>query len=316
MTANHDTHATPPGDHDAHAAGPQVDAESSPVDVAGPTPLSAFIWPGIIALLVLLLVWGPVTGAFSHNYNGYDANGRPSPTPVVPTETAAPAAVPATLAASTPVTGNSLTVIPQPTTALSAVPTDAQGGGLATETPAPALATYTPLPTATVAATDTAVPPTETAAPATVAPAATPTTGAALPPAYGDMSACVPRTVAVAGKSFPVQISNTTLPDWVFSKDPNVASWVSGTVVNYVLGISYSSANAALFAGVHDTDTVKLTCADGAVYSFTVDQVQRVAPSNVALLAQDHPAITLLLLGDPAPDRALIQGHFSDSASR
>src|SRR4051812_32183299 len=91
-----------PGDHAADhgvAAGPPPTGSSEPV-----TPLSAFIWPGVIALITLILVIGPITRAFApYTGSGYDANGRPilaDQTPVAaPTGTVG---LVATAAASTP----------------------------------------------------------------------------------------------------------------------------------------------------------------------------------------------------------------------
>ena len=72
MTTDHDQHdfqANPDhGDsgHDAHGTDDHgVPTASSPTGSSEPlTPLSAFIWPGLISLLVLALLWGPVTSAF------------------------------------------------------------------------------------------------------------------------------------------------------------------------------------------------------------------------------------------------------------
>jgi hypothetical protein len=324
MSSNHDVHDThDAGGHDDHGAEAHdhgVDTDTYVTGASEPqTPLSAFIWPLLIALITLALVWGPVTGAFASRRTAVPAGEGPS--------TGAPAGgagpeqspVEATLAATTPLTGNSATVIPQPTNVLTALPTNVQAGGTATLAPA-ATDTAAPVATDTAApvATDTAAPAATTgpALTATLPPAATATTSAALPPNYGDVAGGAPRRLAFGGKTFRVQISNTTLPDWVFSKDPGVANWVSGTVVNYVLGLSYSEAGAALFAAAHPADTIRLVRADGGVYTFVVDKVQRVARTDTRLLAQDHPAITILLLGDPANDRAVVQGHFSEVDAR
>ena len=321
MSSNHDVHDThDAGGHGADAHDHGVDNDTYVTGATEPqTPLSAFIWPLLIALITLALVWGPVTRAFS----GFS----PAPPAGEGAGSEAPAGgaaadqspVAATLAATTPQTGNSATVIPQPTNVLTALPTNVQAGGTATLAPA-ATDTVAPVATDTVApvATDTAAPAATTAPAltATLPPAPTATTGAALPPNYGDVASGAPRSVAFGGKDFRVQISNTTLPDWVFCKDPGVANWVSGTVVNYVLGLPYSDASAALFAAARAADTIRLVRADGGVYTFVVDKVQRVARTDTRLLAQDHPAITLLLLGDPANDRAVVQGHFSEVAAR
>jgi hypothetical protein len=324
MSSNHDVHDThEAGGHDAHGADAAEHGVDTDTYVTGSTepetPLSAFIWPLLIALITLALVWGPVTGAFSGQRVAVPAGEGPGTGATEGGAAPEQSPVEATLAATTPLTGNSATVIPQPTNVLTALPTNVQAGGTATLVPA---ATDTAAPVATdtaaPAATATAVPAATTAPAltATLPPAPTATTGAALPPNYGDVAGGAPRSVAFGGKDFRVQISNTTLPDWVFSKDPGVANWVSGTVVNYVLGVSYSEAGAALFAAARPADTIRLVRADGGVYTFVVDKVQRVARTDTRLLAQDHPAITLLLLGDPAKDRAVVQGNYSQVAAR
>ncbi|HMA33427.1 MAG TPA: hypothetical protein VKY74_03020 [Chloroflexia bacterium] len=296
MSSDHDTHDLHDGDPapDPHAAEPAV---AEPV-----TPLSAFIWPALIALLVLILIWNPISTHLAPLAdNGYDANGRPTPAGRPPaTENAVPAAT------SPPANGLG-TVIPLATAAAPAPATTGPAGG--GETPPAATATALPV-------TDTPLPP--TAPPPTAPPTTTP--AAALPPASGDTQAGAPLAISFGGKSFKVVSSTTsanpTSPDWVFSQDPAAANWLNGTVVNYILGLAYTPDNAALFAAARPADSIRLTRADGEVYTFVVDQVRRVSPADTRLLAQDHPAITLLLLGDPASDRALIQGHFSEQASR
>jgi hypothetical protein len=277
------------------AAGPPPTGSSEPV-----TPLSAFSWPGLIALITLILVIGPITRAFApYTGSGYDADGRPVRADLTPA--AAPTGtvgLQATIAATTPGTGVN-PAIPLPTEALTAVPTNVQTGGDVTATAVPVYPTDTPVP-----ATDTPAAP------------ASPTTAAIRPPTEAEVRAGAPRVVTVGGKEFRVEVSNTTLPDWPFSRDPAVANWVSGTVINYVLGLSYNDANAALFKAVQPSDTVRLARADGTVYTFVVDQVTRVALNDTHLLQQDHPAITLVLLGDPATDRAVVQGHYSEPAGQ
>ncbi len=277
--SNHHDPAVPADPGAGHDAGHDVPAESSPVDTARPVPYGALVWPLVVFLLVVILAWGPVSEALG-------APGSPPVQPPLPTPTAAPTTAPAT-------------AVPP---AATAVP--------ATDTAVPPTETAVPPTDTAVPPTDTAVPPTDTALPE-----ATATQAAALPPAYGDTQQGVPQAVALDGTTFRVAVSGTTVPDWVFSPNPTVANWIRGTVVNYVLGISYSADNAHLFAGARPGDTVQLTRADGAIYNFAVDSVRRVDPSDVSLLAQDHPALTLLLLGDPAADRAVIQGHFSEASA-
>ena len=314
------------GDHapaaDAdHAADHGVAGGQPPTGSSEPsTPLSAFIWPGLIALLTLLLVIGPISRAFERLQGGSDANGQLVQDVLTPTPVGilTPGLI-LTQAALTPVSPNSATVIPIATDSAGAVPTTlnnseaptvAATAVLATATLLPATDTVLPATATTVPATDTAVPVPDTAVPPPAPASATP--GASRLPTDAEVQNGAPRSVTVGGKPFRVEVSNTTLPDWQFSPDPSVANWLSGTVVNYVLGVAYSEANATLFSGVHPSDAVQLTRADGAVYRFVVDQAGRIDRSDTHLLQQDHPAVTLLLLGDPANDRAVVQGHFQE----
>ncbi|MGI8586450.1 MAG: hypothetical protein ACR2M0_02000 [Chloroflexia bacterium] len=312
MSSNHDEHGT-------HAPEHGIDTEGVPATVAeARTPLRAFIWPGVITLIVLFLIWGPVTGAFSLYNGGLDANGKPTATIAIPIES------PTTAANLTPLSTAGASPAPALASAVATPPATTPTSLLVTDTP-PAAITETPPATtgasAVVPPTDIPPPPPATPSPAgpvleTAVPAAgSPTPGAAGSPPSAHLQNDAPRSLSFGGKKYNVAVSDTTLPNWSFSKDPSVASWAGGTNVNYILGIAYSPENAALFAASRPADTITLTGADGTVYTYVVDQVGRVSSSDVGKLAQDHPAITVLLLGDPAGDRALVQGHFRETAS-
>ncbi|MDQ2805747.1 MAG: hypothetical protein M3Z04_02315 [Chloroflexota bacterium] len=323
------------GDHapahdDAHAAEHGVDGGQPPTGSSEPsTPLSAFIWPGLIALLTLILVAGPISRAFEQFHGGSDANGQLVQIVLTPTVvgTLTPGLL-LTQGAITPAAPNSSTVIPMATDSSGAVPTTlnnseaptvaaTQTAVPVTGTAYPATDTAVPAPDTAVPATDTVIPATDTAVPAmdTAVPPPAPasaTPGASRLPTDEEVRNGAPRTVTVGGQPFRVEVSNTTLPDWQFSPDPSVANWLTGTVVNYVLGVAYSPANATLFSGVHPSDAIQLTRADGTVYHFVVDQAGRIDRTDTHLLQQDHPAVTLLLLGDPANDRVVVQAHFQE----
>lgn len=305
----------------AHAADHGVTGGQPPTGSSAPaTPLSAFIWPGLIALLTLILVAGPISRAFERFHGGTDANGQLVQPILTPTGTLTPGLL-LTQAAITPLAPNSSTVIPIATDLSGVVPTTLNNSEAptvaATQTAVPATATAYPATATAIPATDTVVPATATAVPATDTavpppPPASATPGASRLPTDEEVRNGAPRTVTVGGQPFRVEVSNTTLPDWQFSPDPSVANWLTGTVVNYVLGVAYSQANATLFSAVHPSDAVQLTRADGTVYRFVVDQVGRIDRTDTQLLQQDHPAVTLLLLGDPASDRAVVQAHFQE----
>jgi hypothetical protein len=279
------------------------------------TPLSAFVWPGLIILLMLGLLWPPMASAFGreqrqpepmHSTAGEHGGttGEHTGTPAEGGEHATP-----TGEHATPISEHAAPTATHlaPTAVPTLVPTKRPATATTAPTEAPTEAVPTEEPTE-----EPTVEPTEEP---TAVPVATDTPVAALPPDYGDLEGGVPQMVSVGGKEFKVALSNSTLPDWKFSSDPTAANWVSGTFLNYVVGISYTEANAALFAALKPGDPVEVTRADGAVYTFLADQVRRVAPTDTSLLQQDHPAITLLLVGDTAPDRAVVQAHFVESAT-
>src|SRR6476469_9891812 len=103
MTSSHDTHDADSAHVDAaHAAEPSLPAGGPPTGAAEPaTPVRAFIWPGLIALLALILVWGPVTRSFDRFSAGPGAAATEQPA----TEST-PVGVKATLTVVPPVTGN------------------------------------------------------------------------------------------------------------------------------------------------------------------------------------------------------------------
>ena len=76
------------------------------------------------------------------------------------------------------------------------------------------------------------------------------------------------------------------------------ASWVQGTVVNYVLGLGTSERNNALFNDIDSGSLLTLTLASGTqiVYRFNeYTEVDRNTEQEV--FAQKQPALTLVLLG-------------------
>ncbi len=270
-----DPHADP---HDSHGEPPILVEETRP-------PLSVLIWPLIILLIVGALALPSVASAFSRYGNapisetststGLDQTPVGAGTPIV---VSTPSAVPPSTQTSGGVSEG--TVIPQVTNALTALPTNVQG----------------PL------TTPTAEPPTPSPLPPTVAP-----TQAAVP-IISDPQQGMLRSVEFAGQTYRVEPTEI-VADWEFSDQPGVASWITGTVINYIVGLPYNPTNAALFQKVKQADAVRLTVASGQVLIFRVTAITRVATTNISVMAQDHPGVTLLLLGEPAADRLTIIGN-------
>ena len=278
--------ADPGAEHDPALTDPHGQPGEPPVDVeAARPPLSALLWPLLILLVVALFVVPQAAQAFARYGSAPIAetatNTGQEQTPVG-AETPVVVTTPSPVPPSTQTSGGfgEGTVIPQPTNALTALPTNVKGP-LTTPNAAPATATVPP----TAAPTQAAV------------------------PVVPDPQQAMLQSVAIAGQVYRVEPTEI-VADWKFSDQPGVASWISGTVINYIVGLPYSAANADLFQKTKQADSIRLTVANGQVLTFRVATVQRVATTDTQVLAQDHPGVTLLLLGEPAPDRLTILGDY------
>src|SRR4029079_15982309 len=121
-------------------------------------------------------------------------------------------------------------------------------------------------PNSTPAAT--AEPPTPSPLPPTVAP-----TQAVAPLYNADADAL--RSLTLGGQTYQVEATDT-VADWKFSAQPGVASWVSGTIFPYVVGVPSSAATDTLLKGLNPNEQIRLTVASGTVRTFQVTSVQRV----------------------------------------
>jgi hypothetical protein len=286
-----------PALHDAHGAHDAHDAHAVPGEPPVEPerqPLSALIWPLLILLIVAILVLPAAAQAFSpystalpaetSTGTGLETTPIGANTPVVIT-TASPIP-PSTQTSGGPSQG---TVIPQVPGAITAQPTNITGP-LTTPNSTPAT------PGATAA------PATPSAAAATVAP-----TQASAPLYNADADAL--RSLTLGGQTYQVEATDT-VADWKFSAQPGVASWVSGTIFPYVVGVPSSAANDPVLKGLQPNDTIRLTVASGAERTFQVTSVQRVPATDVSVLNQNHPGVALLLLGEASTDRLTVLGTF------
>jgi hypothetical protein len=277
----HDAHDTDDA-HGGHGHGP----DTSDVPTLVPATWRQLVLPAIILLVVLILVAGPIMNAFAY---------RPATT------------TPSTEQTEPGHGGEGAEVADAPTTL-------AQGGGTGNQ----AVATRTSAPSATVArATATASKPTATLSPGD---RLRPTQTAVAEAGQKGIVARVPVELNFAGTTFVVKAGDTLLPDWEPSTDPGIATWIEGTVANHVLYVPFSDANLALFAAAKRGDIVTLTMNTGQVFEFAVNRTERVAngpPTEegqftvTTAMSQDHAGVTLFLIGDPAPDRAVLQAEFT-----
>ena len=275
--SDHDVHAS--GGHGAHG---DVDATAE-VSTLVPTTWRQLILPLLILLLVAILLAGPVAGAFS-----------PTPPTLPPTNeqreggrTDNQAAVePTLLVASTPTEVAVLVVAPTDTP------------------PPPPSATAPPPPTAAQRADDKAI--------------ATQTAVALL--GEQGIASRAPVKLVFGTAEYVVEAGSGLLPDWKPPAQDNLATWIQGTYANHIIYLPYSNSNAALFAAARSGDVIKLVMDSGQTFEFAVKRSERAAngpPTSsdqftvTAAMDQDHAGVTLFLVGDPAPDRAVVQADFT-----
>ncbi len=116
-----------------------------------------------------------------------------------------------------------------------------------------------------------------------------------------------PNSISIAGTTFPVvavvpEQGRLPLP----TSQANVALWVHGTLINYVIGLPANDMNESLLAGLSSSARISLVLDNGTVLVFGSAQSQRVAVGDLSPMAQGRPGLTLMLLGANTPDRLVI----------
>ncbi|MCS7281850.1 MAG: hypothetical protein RMK65_12700 [Anaerolineae bacterium] len=103
----------------------------------------------------------------------------------------------------------------------------------------------------------------------------------------------IPVRLEAGGKSFTVQPVSR---NWeVPAQAADVALWLNGTVVNYVLGLPDTSENRSLISTLQGDLGLELS--DGARRIFRIARQGRYPAGDERPLAQSRPGLTLILLG-------------------
>ncbi len=94
------------------------------------------------------------------------------------------------------------------------------------------------------------------------------------------------------------------------AKDATVAVWLYGTVVNYVIGVPYTTSTESLLAGLSGGDRITLTLDNGTNLVFGSPQAQRIAATDTSPMEQQQPGLTLVLLGGEQSSRLVVQARY------
>ena len=280
-----DVSTTGHSSHDVHAAdthgghGGHGDDAAAEVSTLVPVTWRQLVFPLLILLLVGILLWGPVAGAFS-------------PTPPAPPNNEQ--------RESGEDHGSTLPTI----TVAQSTPTEVALLVAPTNTSPPPSATAPPSPT-TGSEVDTKAIATQTAV--------------ALLGQQG-IVARAPVSLEFGGAQFAVDAGTGLLPDWTPPAVEGRATWIQGTYANHIIYLPHNDANAALFAAAKSGDIIRLGMDSGQTFEFSVTRSERAINgpptsdeqlSVTTAMAQDHAGVTLFLVGDPAPDRAVVQADFN-----
>lgn len=86
------------------------------------------------------------------------------------------------------------------------------------------------------------------------------------------------------------------------------ASWVRGTVVNYVLGLPYTDKNEELLSQLTPGQEIVLTTNGRTNFTFTFAERNLLSVNDRSVYAQQTPGITLILLGPDGNERLVVRG--------
>ena len=125
----------------------------------------------------------------------------------------------------------------------------------------------------------------------------------------------VPTQLSVAGTSFPVVAVLPEQGRWPLpTEQQELAMWMYGTVINYVVGLPYASTTESLLSGLSTADRITLTLKNGTQLAFGSPQAKRVDSGDTAPMSQDRPGLTLMVLGGDQPARLIVSARYLPEA--
>ena len=120
-----------------------------------------------------------------------------------------------------------------------------------------------------------------------------------------------PKTLEIGGVAYfiiPTDVSPTK--GWQIPQMDGAASWINGSIVNYILGLPYTETNIRVMGSLKVGDRVLIRTSTAGVLEFIVRETKRVPPQQVEIFQQGRQGITICLTGDPAIDRLVVLGDY------
>ena len=120
-----------------------------------------------------------------------------------------------------------------------------------------------------------------------------------------------PNQLEFAGQTFTVVPVTPEQGRWpVPERQVDVGVWVHGTVINYVVGLPYTTSTESLLAGMDAGARITLTLDNGTALVFGAPQPQRIAAEDMTPMSQLTPGLTLVLLGNPQANRLIVRARY------
>jgi hypothetical protein len=120
----------------------------------------------------------------------------------------------------------------------------------------------------------------------------------------------VPHKLYVRDREFEIEPVAVPKGNWTAGGGEGKIEWVFGSLVNVLLGLPNTAENADLLQALSAEDKITLELADGQRREFVFDAQQRVSPDNQEIFSQQHPGLTLILLGDDGEQRLVVTANY------
>jgi hypothetical protein len=121
----------------------------------------------------------------------------------------------------------------------------------------------------------------------------------------------LPNQLLVADETFSVVPVSPEQGRWpIPDQQLDVAVWVHGTVVNYVVGIPYTQSTESLLASLGSEERIQLTLDNGTTLVFGAPESQRIAADDLTPMSQQQPGLTLVLLGSSKANRLIVRARY------
>lgn len=121
----------------------------------------------------------------------------------------------------------------------------------------------------------------------------------------------VPRKLYVRDRVFEITPVAVQKGKWPIGAGSDTgASWVFGSLVNYLIGLPNNPENRDLLQAVSEADLITLELSDGQTVEFKFDAQQLVSPGDKTIFSQQHPGLTLLLVGDDGEQRLVVTANY------